>query len=174
MATKLIKSNLGDLLCFWFLANERIPNTRGQALVEFTLIFILLIVITWIPADFGLALYTGQQAQNASREGARIAAADPNIASDSCTMPACFSEPAGSVLRETAARLSEALLPGATIDLNLEGGTGCNRMVTVSISGTYNFFFYQLLNILGGSVTPTTNIQRSTEMRWEHQNGCAP
>jgi len=54
-------------------------DTTGQALVEFTLVFVLFLIIAWIPADFGLAFYTGQLAQNASREGARIAAADPNL-----------------------------------------------------------------------------------------------
>lgn len=53
----------------------------GQALVEFTLVFLLFLVVAWIPADFGLAFYTGQLAQNASREGARIAAADRNLLS---------------------------------------------------------------------------------------------
>ncbi len=58
----------------------RLSSQRGQALVEFTLVFLLLIVVAWIPADFGLAFYTGQIAQNAVREGARIAAADPSLA----------------------------------------------------------------------------------------------
>ena len=59
----------------------------GQAVVEFTLVFLLFLVIAWIPADFGLAFFTGQLAQNASREAARIAAADPNLANGSCNMP---------------------------------------------------------------------------------------
>src|SRR5574341_889437 len=97
----------------------------GQAVVEFTLVFLLFLVIAWIPADFGLAFYTGQLAQNASREGARIAAADPALASGtipgeiwttSCTMPSC----SGNILNETAARISSALLPGATINVTLD------------------------------------------------------
>src|SRR5919106_1196312 len=64
-------------------------NSKGQALVEFTLVFILLLIIAWIPADFGLAFYTSQLAQNASREGARIAAATPTLPAMpiNCTMP---------------------------------------------------------------------------------------
>jgi Flp pilus assembly protein TadG len=38
-------------------------QNSGQALVEFTLTFVLLLVVAWIPADFGLAFYTGQLAQ---------------------------------------------------------------------------------------------------------------
>jgi hypothetical protein len=145
----------------------------GQALVEFTLTFLLLLIIAWIPADFGLAFYTGQLAHNASREGARIAAADPTLVSGttSCVMPACT----GNIFREAAGRLSSALLPGATITLNLEPDTGanCNRMVTVTISGNYNFFFYRLLHLVGVSGNLDSRpITRQTRMRWEAQAGC--
>ena len=120
-------------------------NNSGQALVEFTLVFLLLLVIAWIPADFGLAFYTGQTAQNAARESARIAAADPNLASNSCGPPlsACYG--AGNILNETAIRLPAALLSGTTINVALDPdptGTNCNRLVTVTVSGNYNFFFY--------------------------------
>src|SRR5688572_33183067 len=93
----------------------RLAN-KGQALVEFTLVFILLIIVAWIPADFGLAFYTSQIAQNAVREGARIAAADAAlVATDtSCGPPlsSCFS--AGNIFNETAARLPAALMGAST------------------------------------------------------------
>ncbi len=64
-------------------------NNRGQAVVEFTLCFILLVIIAWIPADFGMMFYTGHVGQNAAREGARIASADP-------TLPTADARPAPS------------------------------------------------------------------------------
>src|SRR5215471_16568330 len=79
-------------------------HSSGQAVVEFTLVFLLFLIIAWIPADFGLAFYTGQQAQNAAREGARIAASDPALGSGTlpgltysatCTMPSC----SGNILK---------------------------------------------------------------------------
>ena len=147
-------------------------TNRGQALVEFTLVFLLLLVVAWIPSDFGLAFFTGQLAQNAAREGARIAAADPNYAAQvgNCTLPGCYSLTDGTVLRETAERLSAALLPSATISLNSDtsGGT-CNTKVIVQVSGNYNFFFYQLLRMMGANVPNATQIVRQTAMRWEHQ-----
>ena len=148
-------------------------SSSGQAIVEFTLMFLLFLVVAWIPADFGLALYTGQLAQNAAREGARIAASDPTLVSGktSCTMPSC----SGNIFQQTASRISSALLPGATITLNLDPDTGAsnsNRMVTVAVSGTYNFFFYQLLHWMGISGNlENMKIDRQTSMRWEHQNG---
>ena len=153
-------------------------NRKGQAVVEFTLIFILLLVVAWIPADFGLAFYTGQIAQNAAREGARIAAADPNLvagppaAPTVCAMPACYS--AGNIFNETAARLPAALLTGTQIFLSLEpAAAGCNRIVTVKVAGNYNFFFFQILRLTGMNVPNSAPITRSASMRWEHQNGCA-
>lgn len=151
-------------------------HSSGQAVVEFTLVFLLFLVIAWIPADFGLAFYTGQLAQNASREAARIAAADPNLANGSCNMP-CSSAPGGTALKAAADRMSRALLPGALISVTLEpaSGTNCNRLAEVSISGNYSFFFYRLLQVIGVSsseISDPVNIQRSTKMRWEHQPGC--
>jgi len=155
--------------------NALISLTRssGQALVEFTFTFLILLIVAWIPADFGLALYTGQLAHNAAREGARIAAADFTLVSGttSCVLPSCTA----NIFKETAGRLSSALLPAATITLQLDPdtGTNCNRMVTVTVSGTYNFFFYQLLHWMG--VTRNLNnmpITRQTRMRWEGQTGC--
>ncbi len=153
-------------------------RSSGQAVVEFTLVFLLLLIVTWIPIDFGLAFYTGQLAQNVSREAARIAAADPNLAATtvSCTMP-CASAPAGTALRAAAARVSPALLPGALISVALdpESGTNCNRLAQVSVTGNYTFFFFRLLQGLGvssSSIAAPAFIQRTTKMRWEHQPGC--
>jgi Flp pilus assembly protein TadG len=149
----------------------RCLNPKGQAVVEFTLIFVLLLVVAWIPADFGLALYTGQIAQNAAREGARIASADPNLVNGSCTMP-CGTATAGTALKATADRMPAALLPGATIDVSLQSGASCNRTVTVTVSGNYSFFFYQVLRLMYIDTPSSTPIMRATTMRWEHNDGC--
>src|SRR5438094_565775 len=153
-------------MCVW-------RNNRGQALVEFTLVFIILVIVAWIPADFGLAFYTGQIAQNAVREGARIASADPTLAAGTttCTMPACYS--AGNILKETGVRLPAALLGASTVTVvyPAAGSSGCAQLVSVSVTGQYPFFFYHVLKLLGINVT-VPSIQRSASMRWEHQAAC--
>ena len=175
------RAKLKKLCAKYFSWNRHIGNpakSKGQAIVEFTLIFVLVLVIAWIPADFGLAFLTGQLAQNAARDGARIAAADPNLAAQTgtCTLP-CSGQPVGSILKETAERLSSALMPGATVSVSYpvkppdEGVTKCNDQVRVRVDGTYNFFFYRLLNLLGASVNSTVSIVRQIEKRWEHQCG---
>jgi hypothetical protein len=179
-----------------FQSRFLVRNNQGQALVEFTLIFALLLVLIFIPADFGIAFFTSQLAQSASREGARIAAADPNLPGKTgvCALP-CSGEPndGTSILRETADRISSALLSGGTVRVEFPinpddgyvpppppegeppaeypGVKSCNLQVRVTVSGTYNYFFYPLLNLIGVSVNPAENITRITEKRWEHQ-GC--
>ena len=148
---------------------------HGQAIVEFTFGLLLFLLIAWIPADFGLAFYTSQISQNASREGARIAASDPTltIGTRSCTLgTGCNSEPADSVLLETSIRLPGALLSGGVVTSTLVGATAlgaCDSMVTVRVQGTYKFFFLGMLRYLGASVPNSLAIDRGTVMRWEHQ-----
>ena len=147
-------------------------NTKGQALVEFTLVFVLLLVIAWIPTDFGLAFFTGQLALNASREGARIAAAsNPVDATD--------------VTAETCKRLSWALLrdPGgagasclpysnAKVAVTTPTGATCNQQVTVTITGNYNYMLFGILQFFVPSVPSSVLITRTTQMRWEGQQMC--
>jgi hypothetical protein len=148
-----------------FSSNSGSAGESGQTIVEFSLVFVLLVVVAWIPADFGLAFYTGQIALNASREGARIAAAERSLSSASCTMP-CAGAP--DVLKPTVDRMSSALLPGATIRVDLLG-IPCNQMVKVAIDGEYRYFFYNLLQMMGVEIINPVPIHRSTSMRWEHQ-----
>ncbi|HET8670999.1 MAG TPA: hypothetical protein VFM05_10345, partial [Candidatus Saccharimonadales bacterium] len=124
---------------------------------------------------------TGQQIQNAAREGARIAAADPRLVAKmgavtvTCAAP-CSGQP--DIVQATAARLSNVLIKTTNVTLTYPDpaiSAGCNQMLTVRVQGTYNYFFYQLLHLLG--VTRdlnTTTITRVTSMRYEHQTPCNP
>jgi Flp pilus assembly protein TadG len=148
-------------------------SSKGQGVVEFTLVFILLVIVAWIPADFGLAFYTAQLASNAARDGARIAAADRTLtAGSSCVLGSTCNSATGA-LKKAADRLSPALLPAATVQLDFPwtgSAANCDQTVRVRIAGNYNFFFYQLLRLFGiSSAGLPTSIQRQNIMRWEHQ-----
>ena len=136
-------------------------KASGQAVVEFTLMFVLFLAIIWIPADFGLAFYSGQLAQNASREGARLAAA---------TNP--FD--AGNIQSQVLNRMDSAVLknitanvvpPACDLALNMQ-------VVTVTAAGEYNFYFYQLLRLIGFSAPDSVVISRTTTMRYEYGFTC--
>jgi Flp pilus assembly protein TadG len=136
-------------------------TSKGQAVVEFTLVFVLFLAIIWIPADFGLAFVSSQLAQNAAREGARLAAA---------TTP--FD--AANIETQVLNRLSSALL--TNIDVSVIPPT-CDptlkmQVVSVTVTGDYNFFFYQLLRLLGLSAPDNAPIARTTTMRYEHAFTC--
>lgn len=145
-------------------------NARGQALVEFTLIFMLTLIIAWIPTDFGLGLYSAHIAQNASRDAARIAAADPTLPlTQTCTMP-CSGAP--ELLDRIADRLRAAFLKGATITIDrgaVASPPTCDVMVTATVSGNYRFFFYRMLGWFGITTPANQAITRVSSMRWEHQ-----
>ena len=133
----------------------------GQALVEFTLMFVLFLAIIWIPVDFGLAFYSGQLAQNASREGARLAAA---------TNP--FD--AGNVQTQVMNRMDSAMLKNITANVVPPACDPAVNMqvVTVTVAGEYNFYFYQLLRLLGFSAPDNVVISRTTTMRYEYGFTC--
>lgn len=136
-------------------------NSTGQALVEFTLMFVLFLAIIWIPADFGLAFYSGQLAQNASREGARLAAA---------TNPFDVA----NIQTQVMNRMSSVVLRNVTADvLPPTCDPGLNmQVVTVSVAGEYDFYFYQLLRLLGLSAPNNVVITRTTTMRYEYGFTC--
>jgi len=144
---------------------------RGQAAVEFTLIFVLLLVLAWIPADFGLAFYTGHLALNASREGARIGAATTPFDADDVRIETCKRLPSALLVDPTP---NCQPYSNAKVVVDAPAGDVCNQQLKVTVSGNYNFFFYGLLNYFGLSVDPAVPITRETEMRWEHQNQCGP
>jgi Flp pilus assembly protein TadG len=149
------------------VAHKRKPRktigrkASGQALVEFTLMFVLFLAIIWIPVDFGLAFYSGQLAQNASREGARLAAAtNPFDVANIQTQ--VMNRMSSAVLKNISAGVTP---PTCDPGLNMQ-------VVTVSVAGEYNFYFYQLLRFLGLSAPDNVVITRTTTMRYEYGFTC--
>jgi len=158
-------------------------SCTGQAVVEFTLCFMLMLVVAWIPADFGLMFYTAQMAQNASREAARLAASDPCLNGTNavdCTQPGIAAKTGtctypcaatNDLLQPAAARLSSAIMNNPSLSISLSG-SGCTQLVTATVAGDYNFSFYRMLRWFGANVPQTLNITRTTTNRWEHQESC--
>jgi TadE-like protein len=136
-------------------------KASGQALVEFTLLFVLFLAIIWIPADFGLAFYSGQLAQNASREGARLAAAT-NPFDGANIQSQVMNRMSGAILKNVTADVTP---PTCDPALNM-------KVITVSVAGEYNFFFYRLLRLLGLSAPDNVVITRTTTMRYEYGFTC--
>lgn len=138
---------------------KHLRDRRGQSLVEFGLIVPVVLVALYIPADFGIGYFTAHLSQNAVREAARIGAAKT---------PFDQSEVASEVTTRLPLRLQN---PGISAELWTNGSANCMQVVNVSVTGTYNFFLYQLMRLIGisspNSLQP--NLTRSAQMRYEFQ-----
>ena len=135
-------------------------RSNGQSIVELTLIVPLVLATLYIPADFGIAFFTAQMVQNATREAARIGASmNPFVAA--------------TIENEATKRLPGGKFVTASVSATLNGSSTstCMRRVVVTVSGSYNLFWYRLLNLLlPGTVTDSSlPITRSTAMRYDSQ-----
>jgi len=149
-------------------------NRKGQSIVEITLITPLLLVALYVPADFGIAFFTAHLTQNAAREGARIASISAECGTSPCVTTVTESSCPGtnSIVKEVCNRLPARLTAPLSIKTTLTGSLGdsCMRLVKVEVSGKYNFFLYQLIRLIGVTLTNNdTSITRAAELRYELQ-----
>lgn len=137
-------------------------NSKGQSIVEISLITPLLLIALYIPADFGIAMFTAHLTQNAVREAARIGAAKA---------PAFDNGTATAIQAEATSRLP-AMLSGSsvTVEYYWDGaGSTCMQVVQVTATGNYNYFLYQLMRLFGFPVDNTVPITRVAQMRYDYQ-----
>jgi Flp pilus assembly protein TadG len=145
-------------------------NCKGQSIVEISLITPLLLVALYVPFDFGMTLFTGHLTQNAVRDGARIASQSDLFSNAIAT----------SLATDVFNRLPNLLVTGSpstkTVTVTFYGGANCAQNVAVNARGTYNFFLYRLIGMLGFPAPGPIQITRTTRMRYEFQpdsNGTA-
>lgn len=143
-------------------------NSRGQSIVEISLITPILLAALLVPADFGIALFTAHLTQNAVREAARIAVSDP-------TKSPFDTQAAADIRSEASGRLPARLTsPDVRVRYYSTGAptppaTQCLRFVEVRAQGNYNIWFYQVLRLFGATVNPTVQITRTTRMWYQFQ-----
>jgi Flp pilus assembly protein TadG len=134
---------------------------KGQSIVEISLITPLLLVALYIPADFGIAMFTAHLTQNAVREAARIAVStkDP------------FNNAAATAIANEALSRIPNRLDGATVTVDYYASTidPCMQSVAVTATGDYSYFFYRLMKLFGASVPPSVQLTRTSRMRYEFQ-----
>jgi Flp pilus assembly protein TadG len=134
-------------------------RSKGQSIVELTLLTPLILAALYVPADFGIAFYTAHLVQNATREAARIGSAmNPFIQA--------------TVENEATDRLPTGrfVVSSVTADLDGDSASTCMRRVLVTVTGTYSPFLYHLINlVVPGASVSTISITRSTAMRFDSQ-----
>lgn len=129
-------------------------SERGQALVEFTLIVPIFLLLVFAIVDFGMGFHAWISVTNAAREGARIG----SVGADAATIEAR--------VRDTAGALDDTNL--TVVVTNAQGDPG----ESVGVEAEYE---YQLITPLsgimgfvsGGSLGPNIDFSATSEMRLE-------
>ena len=132
-------------------------KSKGQTLVEVSLILPLLVILVGAAVDWGLAFFVSHVVQNAAREAVRAGVTQTptsNIAVQALAQ-------AQAVIPDTP--LFSSFRDTANITVTGPSGACPNKEVTVTISGPFNFMFLRLFNFASVPIT------RSSTMRWERQ-----
>lgn len=130
-------------------------GTKGQGLVEFTLVISILVLVGFGIFDLGRVFFTMITITNASREGARYLTLHPadNQNGFTGTIAAAVNEAHGSSLNLQPSEVSVTLC----IDNDAIKGCDSGFPVKVTVTHRVNFFMQQLFPSF-------VNLTRSTEM----------
>ena len=135
-------------------------SRKGQSIVEISLITPLLLAALYVPVDFGIMIFTGHLTQNATRDGARVAA----------TTDLLTNGLAQSLAIQFSSNVPQRLASKqVTVNYYATGAPTCAQYVEVTAQGTYNLFWYRLMALLRAAPPSSVNITRTTQMRFEHQ-----
>jgi len=147
---------------------RRKNGEKGQALVEFTLLVPIFLLLLFAIVDFGMGFYSWITVTNAAREGARLGAvhAPLNVASSPC-----FGKVSSAVCIEDRVREASSELDPTKMNVTVSNATGNpGESVVVKVD-----FDYDLITPLAGLVQfmsgdtfgPTLNLSSTADMRLE-------
>lgn len=135
-------------------------DRKGQSIVEITLMTPLILVALYIPFDFGVTIFTGHLTQNAVRDGARIASSTDLL----------DGTKADNLAQQFEVNLPDMLVSrSVTVNYYADGAANCAQNVEVIAQGTYNFFLYRLIALLGFAPPDPVQITRTTKMWYGFQ-----
>lgn len=142
------------------IAGRLRKTEAGQALVEFTLILPIFLLLLFAIVDFGRGFYTWLLVTNAAREGARVAAVQSDGAAIDARIYNSFCDNYPSSCGLDPAKLS-------ITKTNVQGSRGSS----VAIDLSYDFQFATpiggILNIVSGGNLTAPTITAHTSMRLE-------
>ena len=147
-----------------------LKNCKGQSIIEISLITPLLLVALYVPADFGIAFFVMNMAGTAARDGARLGselvksggnAADPD-----------YSTTEAALVRDAVVPRLPAFLTNRSVTVKFYEDTpgNCFEFVEVTVSGSYRFFFYQLLRLFGSTVNNPVTLSRTAQLPYRNQS----
>jgi Flp pilus assembly protein TadG len=144
-------------------------NRRGQSIVEISLIAPLLLVALFIPADFGVAFLVANIAATAARDGARIGSEIGKTGGNAGNRN--FHTDDAAVVKDKVVPMMPNRLSNRSVRVKFYEDTpaDCLETIEVTVSGDYNFFFYQILRLFGATVNNSQTISRTTQMPYRNQ-----
>ena len=124
---------------------------RGTALIEFTLILPLLLVVTVAAVDFGRAFFVKNVLEQAAREGVRLRAVTASA--------------------DSALVLNRVLTVANSANVTVQGlqinGPDASRQVQVVVTGNFNWIFPGVFNLFGANFTNPMTLTGEAWMRNE-------
>jgi Flp pilus assembly protein TadG len=147
---------------------RRLACDKGAELIEFALVFPLLLLVTFGIIDFGLLFQRYETVTNAAREGARIA-----------VLP-------GYGELDVEARVNQYLvasgltpLPASAIAYTLPQavnvGGACVTITGVTVGYPHQYIVIgHIVGLFGGSVFTTTTLTATARMRYEGAASACP
>jgi Flp pilus assembly protein TadG len=135
-------------------ANRSRTGERGTALIEFALIFPLLLLLTVAAVDFGRAFFVKNVVEQAAREGVRLRAVTSS--SDSSLVRTRVQNVLGP---------ANVTLSGLTIT-----GPDATRQVKVVVTTQFNWIFPGVFNVFGAGFTNPMTLTGQAVMRNEGIN----
>ena len=148
---------------------SRSGGSKGQSIVELSLMTPLLLVVLYIPADFGVAFFMTNIMNTAARDGARFGSEIGKSAGDGSNRN--FAAADAVKIKDSVVPKLPAYITGRSVRVKFYEDTavGCLEVVEVTVSGNYSYFFYQILRLFGVSVTNPVSISRTTQMPYRYQ-----
>ena len=139
----------GDAMTLAF-RNAR-KSERGTALIEFTLVLPLLLLLTVAAVDFGRAFFVRSVLEQAAREGVRMRAV--TTAADS------------TLVRQRVQQVANS--SGVTVSNLLIEGPLPSKQVHVQVTGDFNWIFPGMFNLFGANFTNPMPLTGDAWMRNE-------
>jgi len=133
----------------------RLKSTRGAELIEFALVFPLLLLVVLGIVDFGFLFQRMEVVTNAAREGARIAVLPGYSSSDVCTRTVNYLQSGGV---QVTGSCPSPTNPTVSIDMAyaISMGAGnpalAGKRVVVSYQSQY-LFLSPIISWFGGSLS---------------------
>ena len=131
--------------------NPSASRERGTALIEFTLVLPLLLLLTVAAVDFGRAFYVKGVVEQSAREGVRLFAV--TSAADSALVTSRILEVANS--------------SGVTVSGVVLEGPLPTKQVHVVVTGQFNWIFPGMFNLFGANFTNPMALTGEAWMRKE-------